>query len=42
VIEPEEKVAYKHVISVFNTCVKAKKTNISFTIPRGNAVQAGE
>lgn len=42
VIEPEEKVAYKHVISVFNTCVKAKKTNISFTIPRVNAIQGGE
>jgi biopolymer transport protein ExbD len=42
VIEPEQKVAYKHVISVFNTCVKAKKTNISFTIPRGNAAQGGE
>lgn len=39
VIEPEPKVAYKHVISVFNTCVKAKKTNISFTIPRGNGLQ---
>ena len=39
VIEPEPKVAYKHVIGVFNTCVKAKKTNISFTIPRGNAAQ---
>ena len=42
VIEPEQKVAYKHVISVFNACVKAKKTNISFTIPRGNAAQGGE
>lgn len=39
VIEPEPKVAYKHVISVFNTCVKAKKTNISFTIPRENGAQ---
>jgi biopolymer transport protein ExbD len=39
VIEPEPKVAYKHVISIFNTCVKAKKTNISFTIPRGNGAQ---
>ena len=36
VIEPEPKVAYRHVISVFDTCVKANKTNISFTIPRGN------
>ncbi len=42
VIEPEAKVAYKHVISVFNTCVKAKKTNISFTIPRGSTAQGGE
>ena len=42
VIEPEPKVAYKHVISVFNTCVKAKKTNISFTIPRGNSAQGEE
>ena len=42
VIEPESKVAYKHVISVFNTCVKAKKKNISFTIPRGDGVQGGE
>ena len=39
VIEPEPRVAYKHVISVLNTCVKAKKTNISFTIPRGNGAQ---
>ncbi len=42
VIEPEAKVAYKHVISVFNTCVKAKKTNISFTIPRVTTPQGGE
>ncbi len=42
VIEPEAKVAYKHVISVFNTCVKAEKTNISFTIPRGSPAQGGE
>lgn len=42
VIEPEPKVAYKHVISVFNACVKAKKTNISFTIPRGSTAQGGE
>ncbi len=41
VIEPEPRVAYKHVISVFNTCVKAKKTNISFTIPRGDQPQGG-
>jgi biopolymer transport protein ExbD len=39
VIEPEQNVAYKHVIGVFNTCVKAKKTNISFTIPRGNRAE---
>ena len=42
VIEPEPKVAYKHVIRVFNTCVKAKKTNISFTIPRGNGAQGDD
>lgn len=42
VIEPEPKVAYKHVIGVFNTCVKAKKTNISFTLPRGRTDQDGE
>ena len=42
VIEPEPKVAYKDVIGVFNTCVKAKKTNISFTLPRGEAVRNGE
>jgi len=42
VIEPEAKVAYKHVISVFNTCIKAKKTNISFTIPRMSTAQGGE
>ena len=41
VIEPEPRVAYKHVIGVFNTCVKAKKTNITFTIPRGNQAQGG-
>lgn len=42
VIEPERKVAYKHVIGVFNTCVKAEKTNISFTIPREDAAPGGE
>lgn len=43
VIEPEPKVAYKHVISVFNTCVKAEKTNLSFTLPRGgNGAQREE
>ena len=42
VIEPEAKVAYKHVISVFNTCIKAKKTNISFTIPRMSTAQSGD
>lgn len=41
VIEPEPNVAYKHVISVFNTCVKAKKTHISFTLPRGSTGQGG-
>ena len=41
VIEPEPKVAYKYVIGVFNTCVKAKKTNISFTLPRGHAARDG-
>lgn len=41
VIEPESKVAYKHVIGVFNTCVKAKKTNISFTLPPAGKEQGG-
>ena len=41
VIQPEPKVAYKDVIGVFNTCVKAKKTNISFTLPRGRTAQDG-
>ncbi len=41
VIEPDPRVAYKYVIAVFNTCVKAKKTNITFTIPRGNKGRGG-
>ena len=32
VIEPESKVPYKYVIGVYNTCLKAKKTNIVFAI----------
>ena len=35
VIEPESKVPYKHVIGVYNTCLKAKKTNIVFAISPG-------
>jgi biopolymer transport protein ExbD len=33
VIEPESKVPYKHVIEVYNTCLKSKKSNIVFSIP---------
>jgi len=32
VIEPEPKVPYKHVIGVYNTCIKAKKKNIVFSV----------
>ena len=32
VIEPEAKVLYKHVIGVYNACLKSKKTNIVFAI----------
>lgn len=32
VIEPESKVPYKHVIGVYNTCLKSKKSNIAFAI----------
>jgi len=35
VIEPEAKVAYKHVIGVYDTCLKSKKTNVVFSVPRG-------
>lgn len=31
VIEPEKKVPYKYVIGVYNTCLKAKKSNIVFS-----------
>ncbi len=36
VIDPDSKVAYKHVISIYNTCLKSKKTNIAFSISRTN------
>lgn len=32
VIEPDEKVPYKHVIGVYNTCLKADKKDIVFSI----------
>ena len=35
VIEPEAKVPYKYVIGVYNTCIKAKKSNIVFAISPG-------
>ena len=35
VIEPEAKVPYKYVIGVYNTCIKAKKSNIVFAISSG-------
>jgi biopolymer transport protein ExbD len=35
VIEPESKVPYKHVIGVYNTCIKSKKKNIVFAIAQG-------
>jgi len=35
VIEPEAKVPYKYVIGVYNTCLKAKKSNIVFAISPG-------
>ena len=35
VIEPESKVPYKYVIGVYNTCIKAKKSNIVFAISPG-------
>ncbi len=33
VIEPESKIAYKHVIGVYDTCLKSQKTNIVFSVP---------
>jgi len=36
VIDPGSKVAYKHVIDIYNTCLKSKKTNIAFSISRDN------
>jgi len=35
VIEPEAKVPYKYVIGVYNTCLKAKMSNIVFAISPG-------
>jgi len=35
VIEPGSTVPYKYVIGIYNTCIKAKKSNIVFTIARG-------
>jgi biopolymer transport protein ExbD len=35
VIEPEARVPYKYVIGVYNTCIKAKKSNIVFAISPG-------
>lgn len=32
IIEPANKVPYKHVIGVYNTCIKSKKENIVFSI----------
>ncbi len=32
VIEPEPKVPYKHVIGIYNTCIKSKKKNMVFAI----------
>ncbi len=34
VIDPDSKVAYKHVISAYDTCLKSKKSNIVFSLPR--------
>ena len=34
VIEPEAKVPYKHVIGVYNTCIKSKKSHIVFSVAR--------
>ena len=35
VIEPESYVPFKYVVGVYNTCLKAKKTNIVFAISPG-------
>jgi biopolymer transport protein ExbD len=32
VIEPDDKVPYKHVIGVYNMCIKSKKKDIVFSI----------
>lgn len=32
VIEPDDQVAYKHVIGVYNTCIKSNKKDIVFSI----------
>ena len=31
-IEPGNEVPYKHVIGVYNTCIKSKKENVVFSI----------
>jgi len=34
VIEPQARVPYRHVIGVYNTCLKAEKNNIVFSMAR--------
>lgn len=36
IIDPESKVAYKHVINIYNTCLKSQKINIAFSLSRDN------
>ncbi len=34
VVEPQARVPYRHVIGVYNTCLKAEKNNIVFSMAR--------
>jgi len=34
VVEPQARVPYRHVIGVYNTCLKAEKSNIVFSMAR--------
>lgn len=35
IIEPQDGVFYKHIIGTYNTCIKAERSNIAFSVPSG-------
>jgi len=39
VVEPEARVPYRHVIGVYNACLKAEKRNIVFSAARPGALE---